>query len=161
MCICVQFGIRPELYVLDLILYLYMYMNMWGYVHSRADDLRLSRWSSARAMKQVQSESEAGLEPRDTETSKTKKGSQPTLFLLGAAEGGKGLADGRPSVYGWAGLLHWKDRRSSRGKKVIVLYKQWCTYLVLVIRKYIYRYVIPNQQVNVCILCLYMYISCT
>ena len=64
MSTCVQYGIRPEQYILERILYLYMYMNMCGYVHSGADDLRLSRRSSARAMKQVQSESEAGLEPR-------------------------------------------------------------------------------------------------
>ena len=70
---------RPDQYVFVCILYVYTYMNTYRYVHFGTEDLRLSRRSRAQVVRQMHSESEAGLEPRlrvyprDTVTSKQKR----------------------------------------------------------------------------------------
>ena len=40
--IYVQYRIRPDQYIFVCLLYVYTYMNTYSYVHSGAEDLRLS-----------------------------------------------------------------------------------------------------------------------
>ena len=74
------------------ILYVYTYMNTYTasyrFVNSGGEDFHLSRRSRARVVRQMQSESEAGLEPRLRVLSKghsdvkTKKGSHPAKAYI-------------------------------------------------------------------------------
>ena len=94
MYIYVQYGIRPDQYVFLCILYVYTYINTYRFVYSGAEDLRLSRRSRAQVVRQIigcsQSQRldwnlDCWFYPRDTVTSKTKKGRHPAkayIFLL-------------------------------------------------------------------------------
>ena len=89
MYIYIKYRILPDQYVFVCNLYIYMYMNTYRYIHSGAEDLRLSRRSREQVVRHMQSEPEAGLEPQLLVLSKghsdvkTKKGSHPAKAYIG------------------------------------------------------------------------------
>ena len=119
-------------------------------------------------MKQVQSESEAGLEPRLRVFSKGHsdikkiKGRHPAQAYHVSL-----LKEER--AWPTAGQQFMAEQDFCTGKNVVLPfpsakeerylhYKQWCTYLVRIIPACMYRYGILDQYVCICILYVYTFI---
>ena len=78
-----------------------------------ADDLGRKSWDRCIQSQRLDWNLDCGF-IQGTQWRQNKKGKSPCQSLhWSAAEGGKGLADCLPAVYGWAGLLHWKERCAS------------------------------------------------
>ena len=125
-----------------------------------ADDPVLEYWDRCNQSQRLCWNLYRGFYPRETEMSKQKGEVRRHKF---SCQRRKGQSQRQASTL-WLSRTSAPEKNSfspflQRGKRVIVLYKLWCLYLVSIILTYMYRYWIPDQYVCICILYVYTYMD--
>ena len=125
-----------------------------------ADDPVLEYWDRCNQSQRLCWNLYRGFYPRETEMSKQKGEVRRHKF---SCQRRKGQSQRQASTL-WLSRTSAPAKNSfspflQRGKRVIVLYKLWCLYLVSIILTYMYRYWIPDQYVCICILYVYTYMD--